>query len=106
MTAQRITELDKLREQHARRLVLAWPQTSEPDALMSRMMEILGSWRGGPCPITIEYRGSGAAGAFTLGQEWNVKATRELIDQMEALLGRDSVQIIYGAPQSMSMAAY
>ena len=41
-----------------------------------------------------------------IGQEWNVKATRELIDQVEGLLGRDSVQIIYGAPPSVRVAAY
>ena len=106
LAAQRITELDRLREQQARRLVLAWPQSSQSDALLNRLMEVLGRWRGGPCPITIEYRGSGAAGAFTLGQEWNVKPTRELIDQMEGLMGHDSVQIVYGAPSSVSQAAY
>ena len=105
LAAQRITELDRLREQQARRLVLTWPASAQAESQLNRLMEVLGRWRGGPCPITIEYSGSGAAAAFTLGAEWNVKPTRELIDQMEGLVGRDSVQIIYGAPPSISQAA-
>jgi DNA polymerase III subunit alpha len=105
LAAQRITELDKLREQQARRLVLAWPASSHPETQLDHLMEILSRWRGGPCPITVEYAGSGAVGAFTLGPEWNVKPTRELIDQVEGLVGRDRVQIIYGAPPSISHSA-
>jgi len=102
---QRITELDKLRETQARRLVLKWPQSQPGETLLNRLMETLGRWRGGPCPITIEYCGSGAAGAFTLGTEWNVKPTRELIDQLEGLTGRDAVQIVYGVPAAVGQAA-
>jgi DNA polymerase-3 subunit alpha len=105
IAAQRLVELDKLREQQARRLVLSWPQSQQSESQLNRLMEILGRWRGGSCPITIEYCGSGAAGAFTLGKDWNVKPTRELIDQMESLVGRDSVQIIYGPPPAITQAA-
>ena len=52
----------------------------------------------GPCPITLEYTGAQARGALTLGSEWNVRASRELLEQLEGLLGRNSVQVIYGAP--------
>jgi DNA polymerase-3 subunit alpha len=105
LSAQRITELDRLREQQARRLVLRWPASQRPQELLGRLTEILGRWRGGACPITVEYQGSGAAGAFTLGAEWNVKPTRELIDHLEGLLGRDSVKIVYGPPPSLGQAA-
>jgi DNA polymerase-3 subunit alpha len=105
LAAQRITELDKLREQQARRLVLTWPASAQTESQLNHLMEILSRWRGGPCPITIEYSGTAAGGSFNLGQEWNVKPTRELIDQMEGFVGRDSVQIIYGPPPSIGHAA-
>jgi DNA polymerase-3 subunit alpha len=102
LTAQRIVELDTLREQQARRLVLTLPGSSQPEAQLDRLAEILGRWRGGPCPITIEYQGARAGAAFTLAQEWNVKPTRELIEQIEVMAGRGNVQIIFGPPPSIS----
>jgi DNA polymerase-3 subunit alpha len=98
LSARKITELDKVREQQARRLVLKWPSRSDSTALFGKLAEVLRPWRGGPCPVTVEYTGSGATGALTLGREWNVRASRELLEQLEGLLGRGSLQVFYGAP--------
>jgi hypothetical protein len=46
----------------------------------------------------VEYVGGSAAGALNLGAQWSVRASRELLEQLEALLGRDAVQVVYGAP--------
>ncbi len=97
LAARRISELDKVREQEARRLVLRCTQ-ADAAALSERLGSILTPWRPGPCPITVEYTGEKASGALSLGPEWNVRASRELLEQLEGLMGRDSVQVIYGAP--------
>ena len=55
--------------------------------------------RPGPCPITVEYTGSRRRGALTLGTEWTVRASRELLEQLESLVGRGGVQVVYGAPR-------
>jgi DNA polymerase III subunit alpha len=98
LSARRITELDKAREQEARRLVLKWPQRADSAALLGRLAEVLTPWRPGPCPVTVEYSGSGACGALTLGGEWTVRASRELLEQLEGLVGRGGVEVVYGAP--------
>ena len=98
LSARRITELDRIREAQARRLVLKWPARGDSAALMGRLAETLAAWRPGPCPITIEYSGSGAAGALNLGAEWKVRASRELLESLETLLGRGGVQIVYNVP--------
>jgi DNA polymerase-3 subunit alpha len=98
LSARKITELDRIREQQARRLVLKWPQRADSPALMGRLAETLTPWRPGPCPITVEYCGSGAAGALNLGAEWKVRASRELLENLETLVGRGGVQIVYNAP--------
>src|SRR5207237_10463394 len=59
---------------------------------------MLTPWRGGPCPITIEYTGREAHGALTLGGEWSVRASRELLEQLEGVPGRGALQVIYGPP--------
>jgi DNA polymerase-3 subunit alpha len=97
LAARKITELDKVREQQARRVVLKWPARPDSAALLGRLAESLTPFRGGPCPITVEYTGSGASGALTLGPEWSVRASRELLEKLETLVGRGGVQVVYGA---------
>jgi len=46
----------------------------------------------------VEYAGNSATGALNLGEEWTVRASRELLEQLERLLGRDAVQVLYAAP--------
>jgi DNA polymerase-3 subunit alpha len=104
LSARKLTELDKVRESQARRLVLKWPAQANSKALIGRLAEVLTPWRPGPCPITVEYTGTGASGALTLGNEWTVRASRELLEQLETLVGRGGVQVYYGAPPATSGA--
>jgi DNA polymerase-3 subunit alpha len=97
LAARRVVELDRLREQEARRLVIRCTH-SEVERLCERLAAILTPWRPGPCPVTVEYLGSSATGALNLGEEWTVRASRELLEQLERLLGRDAVQVLYAAP--------
>src|SRR5207237_456519 len=93
LAARRITELDKVREQEARRLVIRCTHAEAP-AVCEALAAILAPWRPGPCPITVEYAGATACGALTLGEEWTVHAGRELIEQLEGLLGREAVPLV------------
>jgi len=102
VAARRIVELDKLREQEARRIVIRCAQGDAP-LLGERLAAILTPWRGGGCPVTIEYAGGQASGALNLGAEWAVRASRELIEQLEGLFGRDAVQVLH-APASLGAA--
>ncbi len=106
LSAKKITELDKVREQQARRVVLKWVARPDAGAMLNRLAEILTPFRPGPCPVTVEYVGSGARGALTLGPEWTVRASRELLEKLETLVGRGSVQVIYGAPPGGLAASF
>jgi DNA polymerase III subunit alpha len=97
LSARRITELDEVRSRCAQRLVIRCAQ-GEAALLTERLGAVLTPWRPGPCPVTIEYTGSEASGALTLGEEWAVRTSRQLLEQLEALVGRDAVQVVYGAP--------
>jgi DNA polymerase III subunit alpha len=105
LSVRRVSELEKVREQEARRLVIS-ASHGDAAALSERLATILTPWLGGPCPITIEYRGADASGALTLGAEWTVRASRELLEQLEGLFGANSVQVIYGAPPAPAGAAF
>ena len=84
-----ITELDKAREQQARRLVLRWPaRRGSAELHARRLAEILAPLarrpvrhhRGIPRPRRRRRPRRSAP-------EWNVKPTRELIEQLESFAG-------------------
>ena len=66
---------------------------------------MLGPWRGGPCPITVEYAGNAASGALTLGTPWTVRPSRELLGELESLLGPQAVQVVYATASTPVGAA-
>jgi DNA polymerase-3 subunit alpha len=103
LSARRISDLDQVREQEARRLVIRCAHRAAA-GWHERLAAILAPWRPGPCPITIEYQGEAACGALTLGADWTVRASRELLEQLEGLLGRDAVQVLYGPPPAAAAA--
>jgi DNA polymerase-3 subunit alpha len=105
LAARRVSELERLREQEARRVVLRCSHADLP-RVSERLAGILQPWRGGPCPITIEYTGAAAHGALNLGNEWSVRASRELLEQLEGLVGSGAVQVVYGAPPASAGGAY
>ena len=105
LAARRLSELERLREQEARRLVLRCSHADLP-RVTDRLATILEPWRGGACPITVEYTGEAARGALNLGAEWNVRASRELLEQLEGLVGSGALQVVYGAPPASAAGAY
>jgi len=106
LAARSITDLGKMSEQQARHIVLTWPQ-DRPDtaALQGRLAELLAAYRPGPCTILIEYSGAAARGALKLGPEWGVRATSELRESLEGLLGRGTVDVRYARPAELAPGA-
>ena len=101
LSARRVTDLDQALESQARRIVLKWPAEREP-AAFEELAHILARFRPGPCPVTIEYRAANASGALTLGAEWSVRATRELLFALEELVGRQGIELRFGAPAAVA----
>jgi DNA polymerase-3 subunit alpha len=98
IAARKIVDLDKAREQHARRIVLRWPQRCDLPASLSRLENVLAPWRPqGSCAISVEYTTSKVAGVIEFGPQWQVRPTRELIEQLEGLLGSDGVRTLPGS---------
>ncbi|HTX24993.1 MAG TPA: DNA polymerase III subunit alpha [Steroidobacteraceae bacterium] len=102
LAARRITDLYRAREQQARRLLLRWPAHTNPQQLIERVAHVLDPWRGGHCEVSVQYRGQTASCALSLGPEWQVRATRELVDQLEAFFGREGVTLLYGPPPALA----
>ena len=101
--ARSLQSLAMAREQRARRLLIDWPQGGDHNELLRALSEILSQSLGGECAVIVRYTGPEAQGTLTLGEEWKVRATARLIEQLELRFGE--VRLAYGLPAGASSAA-
>ena len=94
--AKKLTPIDELREREARCLVLRWPAGNGDIRFIQRLEDTLRPCTGGHCGVAVHYSGSGARATLALGEEWSVRPTRELLERLSELVGRDGLRIIYG----------
>jgi hypothetical protein len=50
--------------------------------------------------------GTGARGTFSFGGEWNVRPTPALIEELETLLGRGRIAVLYGPTPAAATSSY
>ena len=103
LQARTLQSLATVREQQARRLLIDWPQSGEQGELLRVLAEVLSQSLGGECAVVVRYTGPDAQGMFTLGDEWKVRATAKLVEQLEARFGE--VRVAYGLAGGASSAA-
>ena len=96
INAKKLTPIDELREREARRLVIRLPVGGGDAAFLQHLENTLRSWRGGRCGVSVHYIGGQARGTLALGEEWSVKPTRALLDELGQLVGRDGIRLSYG----------
>jgi DNA polymerase-3 subunit alpha len=96
LRANKVSELERLREKEARRIVL---KVKSADALpLDRLQGLLAQYRGGGCQVAVQFFAPGARGTFSFGAEWNVRPTPALIEDLEKLLGRGRIAVLYSPP--------
>ena len=108
LAAKKVTELDRAREQQAQRIVLIWPRANGSDQglMLQRLADTLAAHRPGPCAVGVRYAGERASAGLELGAEWKVRASPELIEALEQLVGSNGVRVVYGPPPGTPSSAY
>ena len=103
IAGKRIQLLDSLREKQARRLVLRWPEGGQGAApqFIPRLQAALAGSRPGPCEVLVRYRGNSARCLLALGADWAIRPTPALMDELESLVGREGLQLVYDSPASL-----
>jgi DNA polymerase-3 subunit alpha len=98
LSAKRIMDVDQAREQYARRLVLRWPsaeRNGDARKLVSAIEQALRTSMGGRCSVAVRYAREDAAAFLNFGAEWTVRPSRELVERLGQLVGRDGVEVVY-----------
>jgi len=97
LQAKSLMDIDRARERYARRLWLRWPQEFNGPAGLSRLEELLRPYLKGPCGVSVVVQRADYSGRVHLADSWSVRASRELLDKLTALVGRDGWSLTYGA---------
>ena len=96
LQAKTLMDIDRARERFARRLWLRWPEAFDGAAGMNRFEEMLKPSLRGPCAVSVVVSRPDYTGRLNLGNAWSVRPTRELLDKLSALVGRDGWYLVYG----------
>jgi DNA polymerase-3 subunit alpha len=96
INARKLTPIDELREREAKRLLIRLPPAAAGARLLERLEETLRPCRGGSCGIAVHYIGDEARATLALPEEWSVRPTRALLEELCVLVGRDGVRVLYG----------
>jgi DNA polymerase-3 subunit alpha len=75
--------------------VLRWPESGQGEAFLQKLQGVLGASRPGPCEVLVRYRGEQARCTLALGADWAIRPTPALIDELESLVGREGLQLLY-----------
>jgi len=96
LQAKSLMDIDRARERFARRLWLRWPEEFEGPQGMTRFEETLKPYLRGPCGISVVVSRPDYSGRLNLGDAWSIRPTRELLDKLSGLVGRDGWYLVYG----------
>jgi DNA polymerase-3 subunit alpha len=98
LSAEKLMSIDEARIHFARNLSIQWPDgagNGQGALLVEELRELLSPFRGGNCPIFIDYRGKGAESRLQLGEEWRVKPAEELVQRLKTRVGEARVRVLY-----------
>ncbi|MGL5842342.1 MAG: DNA polymerase III subunit alpha [Aeromonas hydrophila] len=95
MSARELLDINDARERFARAIRISLDEQQIDDRFFPRLCEILEPARAGVCPVQVNYRRPGSRARLTLGTEWRVTPTDQLIDDLRVLLGRERVELVF-----------
>jgi DNA polymerase-3 subunit alpha len=95
LTAQRVQSVDDAIEDHARRLTICIGKATAGAELIKALRETLKPFAQGSCEVCVQFQGRQARAEITLSEDWAVRPTRELREQLTHLLGEDRFSLHY-----------
>ncbi len=95
MSARQVYDIDNARESFAKRLVLTLKQAQAVNGFVQDLAQVLTPFREGRCAVRVEYHRCDARAQLTLGPDWRVRPSDELLRRITELAGEGSVRIEY-----------
>ncbi len=96
LQAKTLMDIDRARERFARRLWLKWPAAFDGPAGLKRFEDLLRPYLKGPCGVSVAVSRPDYTGRLNLADSWSVRPSRELLDKLSSLVGREGWYLVYG----------
>ncbi|WP_019868585.1 DNA polymerase III subunit alpha [Methylovulum miyakonense] len=95
LNVEKVYTIEQARSAFARSLQVQWSATGPERATISKLAAILQDFKGGQCPLELNYQSPVAKAALRLGDGWRVNASDGLVVKLCALFGKGNVEIKY-----------
>ncbi|GAB4359434.1 MAG: DNA polymerase III subunit alpha [Gammaproteobacteria bacterium] len=95
LTVERLFDIDQARQCYAKCLQIVLQGSSRSNGLTTQLKPILDAFREGSCPVWIEYHNETASTVLTLGREWRVHPSDQLLARLAQLESIRSVELLY-----------
>jgi len=92
---EQLHELEAARERNLKGLVLNWQARPGVDSMTELLPVLLEPYRGGLCPVRVDYKNGNASASLRLGEEWRIKPKEALLETLREQLGEQNVQLVY-----------
>jgi DNA polymerase-3 subunit alpha len=96
LQAKTLIDIDRARERYARRLWLKWPSEFDDHQGMGRFEHLLKPYLRGPCGVSVVLNRPDYSGNMHLSDAWSVRPTRELLNKLSSMVGREGWYLVYG----------
>lgn len=93
----RVLNIDEARQRFSRGLEIDFSDVETPADLPTRLKTLLGPYRqtGEACPVHVLYQGHSAVGRISLGADWRVSVSDELLQSLRTAFGDSYVRVQY-----------
>ena len=95
ITAKSIYDITEARQRFAQRLEIKLNEQQASNGIVQELNQVLNPFREGDCPVWINYIKDGVMAKLSLGDNWRVQPSDELINRLHSLAGEQQVDIIY-----------
>lgn len=95
----RVLNIDEARQRFSKGLEIDVTEVEMPADLPSRLKTLLGPYRQNDraCPVHVLYQGQNAVGRISLGTDWKVAVSDELLHALRSAFGDGYVRVQYAA---------
>ncbi len=95
MSCNNLYSIDQAREHFAKHILLNFEDTQLHNGLINDLKNILQPFQQGSCEILISYSQPEATAKISLGEQWRIHPTDELLNRLIDLNGEDKVKVVY-----------
>jgi len=95
VTAEKVLDIDEARMAAARRVFLQVDGVAGGADMVAGLEQVLEPFRGGDCPVLVDYRAGSARALLTFGEQWRVRPSDDLLRRLRGLQGVAEARIEY-----------